>query len=43
MVKATLPVALAEPAVPVIGRDVVPVMVTFNEPDEEAAVVVLPR
>jgi hypothetical protein len=43
IVRATLLVAVAVPDVPVIGKDVKPVTVTFNVPDADAAVVASPE
>jgi hypothetical protein len=43
IVSATLLVAESVPAVPVIAKDVVPVIVTLRVPDCEAAVVVPPE
>jgi len=43
IVRLTLPLAVVEPDVPVIGKLAVPVTVTFKVPDAEARVVESPK
>ncbi len=43
IVRLTLPLAVVEPDVPVIGKLAVPVTVTFKVPDVDASVVESPR